>query len=175
MITQATIGDAAELSALINSAYRGETSKKGWTTEADLLEGTRTTPKELATIITTPHHYLLKFIRDEKIIGSVLLIAKKEVLYLGMLTVSPELQNSGIGKQLLQAAEQLAQQLELSRIQMTVIGIRKELLAWYIRNGYEDTGVREPFPFGEGDKALTSEPLDFIVLEKKTILNQLLS
>ena len=67
MITQATIADAAELSALINSAYRGETSKKGWTTEADLLEGTRTTPKELATIITTPHHYLLKFIRDEKI------------------------------------------------------------------------------------------------------------
>lgn len=167
MITQATIADAAELSALINSAYRGETSKKGWTTEADLLEGTRTTPKELATIITTPHHYLLKFIRDEKIIGSVLLIEKKEVLYLGMLTVSPELQNSGIGKQLLQAAEQLAQQLELSRIQMTVIGIRKELLAWYIRNGYEDTGVLEPFPFGEGDKALTSEPLDFIVLEKK--------
>ena len=167
MITQATIADAAELSALINSAYRGETSKKGWTTEADLLEGTRTTPKELATIITTPHYYLLKFIRDEKIIGSVLLIAKKEVLYLGMLTVSPELQNSGIGKQLLQAAEQLAQQLELSRIQMTVIGIRKELLAWYMRNGYEDTGVREPFPFGEGDKALTSEPLDFIVLEKK--------
>ena len=167
MITQATIADAAELSALINSAYRGETSKKGWTTEADLLEGTRTTPKELATIITTPHHYLLKFIRDEKIIGSVLLIAKKDVLYFGMLTVSPELQNSGIGKQLLQAAEQLAQQLELSRIQMTVIGIRKELLAWYMRNGYEDTGVREPFPFGEGDKALTSEPLDFIVLEKK--------
>jgi ribosomal protein S18 acetylase RimI-like enzyme len=167
MITQATIADAAELSALINSAYRGETSKKGWTTEADLLEGTRTSEEELISIIASSNHYLLKFIRDEKIIGSVLLIAKKEVLYLGMLTVSPELQNSGIGKQLLQAAEQLAQQLELSRIQMTVIGIRKELLAWYIRNGYEDTGVREPFPFGEGDKALTSEPLDFIVLEKK--------
>ena len=166
MITQATIADAAELSALINSAYRGETSKKGWTTEADLLEGTRTSEEELISIIASSNHYLLKFIRDEKIIGSVLLIAKKEVLYLGMLTVSPELQNSGIGKQLLQAAEQLAQQLELSRIQMTVIGIRKELLAWYIRNGYEDTGVREPFPFGEGDKALTSEPLDFIVLEK---------
>ena len=167
MITQATIAYAAELSALINSAYRGETSKKGWTTEADLLEGTRTSEEELISIIASSNHYLLKFIRDEKIIGSVLLIAKKEVLYLGMLTVSPELQNSGIGKQLLQAAEQLAQQLELSRIQMTVIGIRKELLAWYIRNGYEDTGVREPFPFGEGDKALTSEPLDFIVLEKK--------
>lgn len=167
MITQATIADAAELSAIINTAYRGESSKKGWTTEADLLEGTRTSEEELISIIASPNHYLLKFTRDEKIIGSVLLIAKKEVLYLGMLTVSPELQNSGIGKQLLQAAEQLAQQLELSKIQMTVIGIRKELLAWYIRNGYEDTGLREPFPFGEGDKALTTAPLDFIVLEKK--------
>ncbi|MCZ8227865.1 GNAT family N-acetyltransferase [Flavobacterium sp.] len=167
MITQATIADAAELSILVNSAYRGETSKKGWTTEADLLEGTRTTEEELKTIITSSNHYILKFTQNEKIIGSVLLIAKKEVLYLGMLTVSPELQNGGIGKQLLQAAEQLAQQLELSRIQMTVIGIRKELLAWYFRNGYEDTGLREPFPFGEGDKALTSAPLDFMVLEKK--------
>lgn len=167
MITQAAIADAAELSILVNSAYRGETSKKGWTTEADLLEGTRTTEEELKTIITSSNHYILKFTQNKKIIGSVLLIAKKEVLYLGMLTVSPELQNGGIGKQLLQAAEQLAQQLELSRIQMTVIGIRKELLAWYIRNGYEDTGLREPFPFGEGDKALTSAPLDFMVLEKK--------
>lgn len=167
MITQAVAADVAELAILINSAYRGEASKKGWTTEADLLEGTRTTPEELVAIINTPHHYLFKFTRDNNIIGSVLLIAKKEVLYLGMLTVSPELQNCGIGKQLLQAAEQHAQQLELSRIQMTVIGIRKELLAWYVRNGYEDTGLREPFPFGEGDKALTSAPLDFIVLEKK--------
>ncbi|MEM0576729.1 GNAT family N-acetyltransferase [Flavobacterium polysaccharolyticum] len=169
MITKASVADVAELAALINSAYRGETSKKGWTTEANLLEGTRTTPEELATIINTTQHYLFKFTRDEKIIGSVLLIAKKDVLYLGMLTVSPELQNSGIGKQLLQAAEQHAQQLELSRIQMTVIGIRKELLAWYVRNGYEDTGLREPFPFGEGDKALTSAPLDFMLLEKKIL------
>lgn len=167
MITQATIADAAELSALINSAYRGETSKKGWTTEADLLEGTRTSEEELMTIITSPNHYLLKFTHIEKIIGSVLLIAKNEALYLGMLTVSPELQNGGIGKQLLDAAEEHARSLQINTIQMTVIGIRKELLAWYLRKGYIDTGKREPFPFGEGDKALTSAPLDFMVLEKK--------
>jgi hypothetical protein len=78
MITQATIADAAELSILVNSAYRGETSKKGWTTEADLLEGTRTTEEELKTIITSSNHYILKFTQNEKIIGSVLLIAKKK-------------------------------------------------------------------------------------------------
>nr|WP_315158222.1 GNAT family N-acetyltransferase [uncultured Flavobacterium sp.] len=167
MITQATIADAAELSALINSAYRGEASKKGWTTEANLLEGTRTSEEELTTIISSPNHYLLKFTSNEKIIGSVLLIAKNEALYLGMLTVSPELQNGGIGKQLLAVAEEHARSLGLNAIQMTVIGIRKELLNWYLRKGYEDTGKREPFPFGEGDKALTSAPLDFMVLEKK--------
>jgi ribosomal protein S18 acetylase RimI-like enzyme len=167
MITQATIADAAELSALINSAYRGEASKKGWTTEANLLEGTRTSEEELTTIISSPNHYLLKFTSNEKIIGSVLLIAKNEALYLGMLTVSPELQNGGIGKQLLAVAEEQARSLGLNAIQMTVIGIRKELLNWYLRKGYEDTGKRETFPFGEGDKALTKAPLDFMVLEKK--------
>jgi ribosomal protein S18 acetylase RimI-like enzyme len=167
MITQVTIADVAELSALINSAYRGDSSKKGWTTEADLLEGVRTSEEELITIITSPDHYLFKFTRDNKIIGSVLLIAKPKALYLGMLTVSPELQNSGIGKQLLKAAEDHARLLQINTIQMTVIGIRKELLDWYIRNGYEDTGRREPFPFSEKDKALTTEPLDFMVLEKK--------
>jgi ribosomal protein S18 acetylase RimI-like enzyme len=167
MITQATIADAAELSALINSAYRGEASKKGWTTEASLLEGPRTSKEELTTIISSPNHYLFKFTSNEKIIGSVLLISKNEALYLGMLTVSPELQNAGIGKQLLAAAEKHARSLGLNAIQMTVIGIRKELLNWYLRKGYEDTGKREPFPFGEGDKALTKAPLDFMVLEKK--------
>ncbi|MGL2986196.1 GNAT family N-acetyltransferase [Flavobacterium sp. RSSA_27] len=170
MITQATITDVAALSTLINSAYRGESSKKGWTTEADLLEGIRTSEDELTTIITTPNHYLLKFTCDNKIIGSVLLIAKQDVLYLGMLTVSPELQNSGIGKQLLKAAEDHAKLLSLKTIQMTVIGIRKELLAWYIRNGYEDTGRRQPFPFSEKDKILTDQSLDFIVLEKKILI-----
>jgi ribosomal protein S18 acetylase RimI-like enzyme len=167
MITQATIANAAELSTLVNSAYRGEYSKKGWTTEADLLEGTRTSEEELTAIIGSSNHYILKFTRNEKIIGCVLLIAKSEVLYLGMLTVSPELQNGGIGKQLLDAAEEHARSLQLNIIQMTVIGIRKQLLAWYLRKGYHDTGKREPFPFGEGDKALTSAALDFMVLEKK--------
>lgn len=166
MITQATLADVADLSVLINSAYRGETSKKGWTTEADLLEGTRTSEAELTTILSMPNHTLLKFTRDEKIIGSVLLIAKKDELYLGMLTVSPELQNSGIGKQLLQAAEDHAEKLGLKTIQMTVIGVRKELLAWYIRHGYKDTGKRLPFPESNDFHPITAEPLTFSVLEK---------
>jgi N-acetylglutamate synthase-like GNAT family acetyltransferase len=129
MITKATIEDVSFLNTLINSAYRGESSKKGWTTEANLLEGLRTTEQELTETIQDPKNTILKFTEKEQIIGCVLLIEKEKQLYLGMLTVSPELQNSGIGKKLLKQAEIHASELGLSKIVMTVISVREELIA----------------------------------------------
>ena len=167
MITKATLEDVSLLNTLINSAYRGESSKKGWTTEANLLEGLRTTEEELTETILDPKNTILKFTKDNKIIASVLLIEKEHQLYLGMLTVSPELQNSGIGKKLLQQAEIHASALDLPKIVMTVISVREELIAWYIRNGYVDTGKREPFPESEVHITIAEQPLEFIVLEKR--------
>ncbi|HBS53173.1 MAG TPA: GNAT family N-acetyltransferase, partial [Flavobacterium sp.] len=95
MIAKAVAEDISSLNTLINSAYRGEFSKKGWTTEAHLLEGSRTTEEELLEIIQDKHNTILKYSENNKIIGCVLLKAKANELYLGMLTVSPELQNSG--------------------------------------------------------------------------------
>jgi len=100
MITKAKPEDISSLNKLINSAYRGESSKKGWTTEAELLEGSRTTEVELAEIIANTNNTLLKFTEKNQIVGCVLLIEKEQQLYLGMLTVSPEIQNSGIGKKI---------------------------------------------------------------------------
>ena len=134
MITSAKIEDATALTLLINSAYRGETSKKGWTTEATILEGSRTNETEILEIIKDSNQTLLKFAEDKTILGCVLLIEKESKLYLGMLTVSPELQNSGIGKKLLAAAEDHANKLGLKRIVMNVISIRKELIEWYKRH-----------------------------------------
>ena len=102
MITKATLEDVSNLNKLINSAYRGESSKKGWTTEANLLEGLRTTKEELTETIQNTKNTILKFTENNQTIGCVLLIEKEQQLYLGMLTVSPELQNSGVGKKLLQ-------------------------------------------------------------------------
>lgn len=167
MITKATLQDIPALNALINSAYRGESSKKGWTTEANLLEGKRTTEEELTETIEDKSNTILKFTENDQIIGSVLLVEKKDKLYLGMLTVSPELQNSGIGKKLLQQAEVYAKSLGLPTIVMTVISVREELLAWYNRNGYVDTGKREPFPESDVHVTISKDPLEFIVLEKK--------
>ena len=167
MITKATIEDVSSLNKLINSAYRGESSKKGWTTEANLLEGSRTTEKELTEIIQDKKNTILKFTKNNEIIGCVLLIEKEHHLYLGMLTVLPELQNSGVGKKLMRQAEIHATALGLSKIAMTVISVREELISWYKRNGYVDTGAREPFPIGDVHIPISNEPLEFMVLEKK--------
>lgn len=167
MITKTSIEDIPALVVLINSAYRGETSKKGWTTEAHLLEGKRTDEVEMTEIFSDPKNTILKFTENEKIIGSVLLVEKENQLYLGMLTVSPELQNGGIGKKLLAEAENHAKSLGLSSIIMTVISVREELIAWYKRHGYADTGKREAFPESEIHVTVSSVPLEFIYMEKK--------
>ncbi len=167
MITKATLADVSALNKLINSAYRGESSKKGWTTEANILEGSRTTEKELTEIIQDKKNTILKFTENNQIIGCVLLIEKEDRLYLGMLTVSPELQNSGVGKKVLQQAEIYASELGLSKIVMTVITVREELIAWYNRHGYVDTGAREPFPVSDVFSQTSNEPLEFMVLEKR--------
>ena len=166
MITKATLENVTEITSLVNSAYRGETSKKGWTTEANILEGTRITETELTEILLDTNNTFLIYQENNKIIGTVLLTHKKTELYLGMLTISPELQNAGLGKKLLQAAEDFARSVGLPKIVMTVITIRDELIAWYKRNGYTDIGKREPFPADLDDVVLHSEPLEFMVLEK---------
>lgn len=167
MITKATLQDIPALTTLINSTYRGETSKKGWTTEAHLLEGKRTDEQEMTQIFLDPKNTILKFTENDRIIGSVLLVEKGHQLYLGMLTVSPELQNSGIGKKLLAEAEIHAKTLGLSGIIMTVISVREELIAWYKRHGYVDTGEREAFPESGIHITVSDDPLEFIFLEKK--------
>ena len=167
MIIKATIEDVSSLNKLINSAYRGESSKKGWTTEANILEGSRTTEKELTEIIQDKKNTILKFVENSEIIGCVLLSEKEHQLYLGMLTVSPELQNSGVGKKVLKQSEIHASALGLSKIVMTVITVREELIAWYKRHGYVDTGAREPFPVSDVFSQTSKEPLEFMVLEKR--------
>jgi ribosomal protein S18 acetylase RimI-like enzyme len=167
MITKALIEDVSSLNILINSAYRGESSKKGWTTEANLLEGSRTTEMELIEIIQDPKNTLLKFTANEQITACVLLVEKEQQLYLGMLSVSPELQNSGLGKKLLTQAETHAQTLGLTTIVMTVISAREELIDWYKRHGYVDTGARDPFPVSDIHISISAQPLEFMVLKKK--------
>ena len=166
-IILAGIDDIPELVLLINSAYRGDASRKGWTTEADLLQGElRTDISTLTGIMNKPGATVLKYISDEgKINGCVYLQKQERGLYLGMLTVAPELQAGGIGKKLLEAAAGHAKQNHCPSIFMNVISLRGELIAWYERHGYQLTGEIKPLP-ADNRFGVPTQPLEFAIMEK---------
>jgi ribosomal protein S18 acetylase RimI-like enzyme len=165
-IIPATLTDVPELTALINSSYRGESSKKGWTTEADLIDGQRIDNESLTEQMEDPNAVVLKNTDDTgKITGCVYLQKRGDKLYLGMLTVSPLLQANGLGRQLLQAAEDYARQINYHTITMTVITTRTELLNWYERRGYQKTGEMIPLVIPE-QFGILKQPLEMFRLEK---------
>ena len=166
-ILPATNADIPQLLQLINSAYRGEDAKKGWTHEADLIDGPiRTNEKLLKQLIEKPETAILKFEQEGKIIGCVYLEKKSQRLYLGMLSVLPEVQAQGVGKQLLKAADEYASKNNCKTIEMTVISVRDELIKWYERHGYYQTTKREAFP-SDGKFGNPRQPLEFVYLEKR--------
>ena len=166
-IKQASLADAPFLTALVNSAYRGESSKAGWTTEADLLDGIRVDQEKIIELISQKNSYILKAVEGDKIIGCVHLDKHNEKCYLGMLTVSPTLQNSGLGKKLLLASEKFAQeQMQCSKVYMNVISIRQELILWYVRRGYHLTGEIKPFPMEDPRFGIPKTKLEFLILQK---------
>jgi ribosomal protein S18 acetylase RimI-like enzyme len=163
----ASTEDIPALNILVNSAYRGESSKQGWTTEADLLDGIRTDEKGLQNTLEKPNSWILKCV-DElcQILACVHLEKNADQLYLGMLTVAPNLQNKGIGKLLLLEAEKMASQQACTSIYMTVITERTELIAWYVKHGYTNTGITKPFPMDDPAFGLPKKQLEFVVLQK---------
>src|SRR5947209_6541454 len=138
----ATAADVPSLNRLVNSAYRGDGSKKGWTTEADLLDGIRTSEHSLSKMIAGSNAVILIAEEENELKGCVYLEQQKNVLYLGMLTVQPELQGKGLGAQLMTVSEERAKALGCKKIKMTVITARDELIAYYKRKGFVDTGSR---------------------------------
>lgn len=152
---------------LVNSAYRGDSSRAGWTTEADLLDGIRTDEASLLAMMEKPQATVLVYKEEAgSILGCVYLEQLGTSVYLGMLTVSPLLQSKGIGKQLLRAAEDFAGSKDCTAIQMTVISVRNELIAWYERHGYSKTGETQPFPTEE-KFGIPKQRLEFVVMRKE--------
>jgi len=167
MLSTATPHDIPALLLLVNGAYRGEASRRGWTTEADFLSGDiRTDAADLAALLARPEAVILKVADEaEHLIGCVFLEKRGERLYLGMLSVQPERQGQGIGKILLHGAEEHAQHLGCRAVFMRVLTPRHELLAWYERHGYRPTGEYEPYT-APPKYGVPQQPLEFALLEK---------
>ncbi|WP_419698317.1 GNAT family N-acetyltransferase [Mucilaginibacter sp. NFX135] len=169
IITKATLADVPELNILVNSAYRGEESKKGWTSEADMLDGLRIDETMLKEYFGNEVITILKHTdNNDQITGCVYLEVKGPKLYLGMFSVSPVLQGKGVGRALLEAAEGLAKQFNCHTITMTVISTRAELINWYERRGYAFTGEIQPF-HDHGRFGSPKQLIELIVMEKAVV------
>ncbi|WP_298744368.1 GNAT family N-acetyltransferase [uncultured Brevundimonas sp.] len=169
VIRDAVAADIPALHRLIESAYRGEASRAGWTTEADLLAGQRTDPEDLAGILADPAQAMLAAWRDGDLAGCVLIADRGAGTgYFGMLAVSPTLQGGGLGRRLVEAAQQaLAARFGARRVRISVLPQRDTLIAWYRRLGYAPTGETLPFPYGDPRFGLPlRDDLQFIVLER---------
>ena len=169
VVRDAGTADIPALHRLIESAYRGEASRAGWTTEADLLDGQRTDPDDLAGILADPSQALLTAWRDGELLGCVLIADRGEGTgYFGMLSVSPTLQGGGLGRRLVEAAHAaLAARFGARRVRISVFPQRETLIAWYRRLGYEPTGETLPFPYDDPRFGLPlRDDLHFIVMER---------
>ena len=169
----ATSADTPALVALVESAYRGDASKQGWTTEADMLDGRRTGADDIEACIARPDSRIVIAERVSAA-GAAELLACAHVAvedgagYFGMFSVRPNLQGGGIGKAVLNEAERIARdEWKVPAMRMTVIDIRDELIAFYERRGYRRTGIKKPFPYGDERFGVPKrDDLRFEVLEK---------
>lgn len=160
----AVAADVPAIRALVESAYRGDSARGGWTHEADLLGGERTSKAEVAAVVADPAQRIVVAEQDGRIVGSVAITSRPEArCYLGMLAVAPSLQAAGLGRRLIAAAEEQARRsFGAAVMEMTVIHLRPELIAYYERRGYARTGEIRPFPYD-----LPEAPgLQMIVLER---------
>lgn len=160
-IAAAAPADAPALKALLEAAYRGDAAREGWNHEADILDDERIALSELQAMLADPAVTILAARDGDRLMGCVAVTRKHAALgYLGMLCVLPRLQSSGLGRRLLDAAEDHGRALGLHTMEMTVIDSRASLIAWYVRRGYALTGETRPFP------VLRDPPITFVVLEK---------
>lgn len=167
----ATPDDIPALVALVTSAYRGDASRAGWTTEADFLGGNRIDPDVLRADIERENSQVLLAERDQRLIACAHVSVENDAGYFGMFSVDPRQQGGGIGKAVLAEAERIARDVwHLPVMRMTVIDIRSELIAFYLRRGYHRTGIFKPFPYGDERFGQPKrDDLRFEVLEKSLL------
>jgi GNAT superfamily N-acetyltransferase len=161
--------DGAQIVALVESAYRGEVSQQGWTTEADLLDGQRTDLNDVLRLISATKSEIVLAFDGDALVGSAHIQLHVDGCHFGMFAVKPNLQGGGVGKALLAEGERRARlNFNATEMRMWVIWLRDRLIAFYLRRGYQLTAEREAFPYGDAQFGLPKrDDLYFIVLSKK--------
>ena len=167
---RATPSDVSPVLSLVRSAYRGEASRDGWTTEADLLADDRIDESGVLGKINEADGAVLVAHDEEGVLVSCCELLKRDdtLAYFGMFAVDPKRQAGGIGRQVLAYAESYTKETwGIKKLEMSVIWTREELISWYVRRGYVKTDKTAPFPYHGlvNGKALRDD-LHFVILEK---------
>lgn len=186
-LRQAETKDIEALKQLLDRCYR---QAEGWTNEANLVAGIRTTQAELASVLATPKHYIFIYPKTDtgerggkeagELLGCIAVEFKEKAnasksanndAYIGMFAVHPDLQGAGVGNVILEAAETFANRhlqtkKQPYRLTMSILSHRPELLAYYQRRGYQLTGHSEPFPVDGNNGEPKREDLQLLELEK---------
>lgn len=160
--------DVPRIVALVEAAYRGDSGRRGWTTESDLLDGQRTDADEVSGLLAAPDSALLLAEMGGALVASCHVAQHGDAGYFGMFAVDPAQQDHGVGKAMLAYAETYAHEHWRScAMVMSVIVQRAELIAWYGRRGYRPTGEYLPFPYGDARFGVPRrDDLRFEVLRK---------
>lgn len=136
--------DALQICELLNLAYRGA---DGWTTESALVEGNRCSESDIISDIESPSNYLLVYKTSNIIQACISVQESEDRAYIGSFAVRPKLQNSGIGKTVLNLAEQFAvTNFQPRQFIMVVLSSRTELIEFYERRGYQRNGIIKEYP-----------------------------
>ncbi len=167
-LRDATAADVDAIVALVQSTYRGDASRVGWTTEADLLDGQRIDADGVLADLTRPDSRIRLVFAGEELLACGHVAIEDGAGYFGMFSVRATAQGMGIGKRLLDEAERIVrEEWHVASMRLTVIDVREELIAFYERRGYRRTGIKKPFPYGDARFGLPKRAdLRFEVLEK---------
>lgn len=163
----ATLADVPQLAALIERAYRGPEAAKGWTNEAEILTGPRSSPAEIEGLIRDRYARFVTARDADRIAACALVKREEDGAYFGMFAIDPDLQGAGLGKTMMTKCEEAVRFLWGSKsLRLTVISLRVKLIEWYERRGYVQTGEEEPFPFDTATGALRTD-FHLTVLKKQ--------
>lgn len=162
----ATLADVPRVAALIERAYRGPEAAKGWTNEAEILEGPRSSTAEIERLIGDGEARFVTALDRGKLVGCALIKREGNGAYFGMFAIDPDVQGSGLGKAMMARCEAAVKELwGAKELRLTVISLRDKLIQWYERRGFVQTGEHEPFPFHEAKGALRTD-FNLTVLRK---------
>lgn len=164
----ATNKDVPELVGLINCSYRPRGDCAGWTHESNLIDGERINSQQLAELLERESSTVLLGLNKGEIVACVNINEEVGVIYLAMLTVTPSCQNFGLGKEMLQLAEEYAEnQYDASVLNLFVISQCKELYDFYLRRGYQSTEITSDYPANAGVGIPKVEGLKLSLLTKQ--------